>query len=309
MTDLNRLPLPSLYEALAAAGGVERLLRLAAREDLGEPAQDITSESLISPDASARAAAAARERGVIAGLAAAPTLLSIMAPDARIHPLVSDGDEVEAGAVIATLDGPARQLLALERTLLNLLERLSGVATNTARFVRAAADAAPDKPPAVMDTRKTTPGLRALEKYAVRCGGGTCHRIGLFDAMLIKDNHLRGTPASRLPDRVATAAVEARSRGGVRFVEVEVDRLDQFEALLALDPGVVDIILLDNTAPTDLRRAVEMRDKRRPGLLLEASGGVRLETVPDIARTGVDRISAGALTHDARWLDVGLDFE
>ncbi len=163
----------------------------------------------------------------------------------------------------------------------------------------------------VCDTRKTTPGLLALEKYAVRCGGATLHRIGLFDAMLVKDNHIAGVAPLALAATVAAAAARARtlSHGDLRFVEVEVDRLDQLEALLSLPPGTIDIVLLDNLGPADLRRAVERRDRRGSRVLLEASGGITLENIRAVALTGVDRIAVGALTRGAGWLDVGLDVE
>jgi nicotinate-nucleotide pyrophosphorylase (carboxylating) len=189
--------------------------------------------------------------------------------------------------------------------MLNFVGRLSGISTRTAEFVAAVAGTRA----AVLDTRKTTPGLRALEKHAVRCGGGANHRIGLFDAMLVKDNHVAGLAPAAMAARVADAARRARARHALSFVEAECDDLEQFRAIVALPAGTVDIALLDNMGLDALRACVALRDASAPALKLEASGGVRLETVRAIAETGIDRISVGALTHSAPCLDVGLDIE
>jgi nicotinate-nucleotide pyrophosphorylase (carboxylating) len=214
----------------------------------------------------------------------------------------ADGDAVQAGDLIATIVGPIRALFSLERVLLNFLQRLSGIATLTARYTAAVAGTRAQ----ILDTRKTTPGWRALEKYAVRCGGGTNHRFGLFDAMLIKDNHLACLASSvgtAEPIAAAVAAAKAAVPAG-GFVEIEVDTLEQLDRALACGP---DIILVDNLGPEALAEAVRRRDARGPGVLLEASGGVTLATVRALAETGVDRISVGALTHSAPALDIALD--
>jgi nicotinate-nucleotide pyrophosphorylase (carboxylating) len=215
-----------------------------------------------------------------------------------------------AGDVLAKLTGPARHVLGIERTALNLVSRLSGVATLTKRYVDAAAGGMAK----VYDTRKTTPGLRMLEKYAVRCGGGCCHRLDLGDAILIKDNHIAGVNAAELGPRVRDLGVEARRRfDTLRFVMVEVDGLEQLQSILHAAADVVDIVLLDNMDAQMLQRAAQMRDEAVKGgarrVELEASGGVTLETIGGIARTGVDRISIGALTHHAVSVDIGLDID
>lgn len=314
MKDLNALDLGSLYAELTRPGVLRRLLELARDEDLGG-AGDVTSAACIPESSTVSAALVAREEGVVAGLRALPELIDVFAPSCEQRTQAADGDTVSAGGVLATIDGPTRQVLALERTLLNLLSRLSGVATNTARYASTVSGTRAE----IFDTRKTTPGLRAMEKYAVRCGGGFCHRLGLHDAVLIKDNHLAGVGLDDFARFVADAAARARavvrsqseqrvgSGGGVRFVQVEVDSLDQLRALLDAGGAGTDSVLLDNFAIEDLRRAVSMRDDAGVDVALEASGGVTLETVRLIAETGVDRISVGALTHHAVWLDLALD--
>ncbi|MFG0276268.1 MAG: carboxylating nicotinate-nucleotide diphosphorylase [Phycisphaerales bacterium] len=298
----NDLPLPALYARLASSGLVDRLLRIARDEDLGARPVDLTTAAMgIEGDATARLAA--REPMAVAGLACMPELLAVFAPNAAWSPACADGERVQADTSLGELAGPAPELLALERTMLNLVGRLAGIATNTARYVEAVAGAKSR----VLDTRKTTPGLRLLEKYAVRCGGGFCHRMGLHDAVLIKDNHLAGLTPEQIAERVGAAAARARASADPMFVEVEVDSLEQLEG--ALRASGVNIVLLDNMDADTMRRAVAMRDGLAPSVLLEASGGVRLETIRAIAEAGVDRISAGALTHQATSVDVGLDFQ
>jgi nicotinate-nucleotide pyrophosphorylase (carboxylating) len=248
----------------------------------------------------------ARVGGVVSGLEAMPLLVEVFAPACRHDVHARDGARVEPGTVVATIHGPLDELLGLERTLLNLVGRLSGIATRTTEFVGAIP---PGSRARLYDTRKTTPGLRALEKYAVRCGGGCSHRMGLHDAMLIKDNHLTGVGVRDLPAFVTRAAELARRNAEPTFVEVEVDTLDQYEALLTLPAGVVDIVLLDNMTCEQMRAAAGRRDTVRPELELEASGGVTLAKMPEIAATGVDRISVGGLTHAAVSLDVALDVD
>lgn len=277
------LPLPDLL--------VEPVVRAALAEDLGR-AGDITALACIDADARLEATFGARKAGTIAGLACARLAILAMDPDARFKARVADGDTVKAGTVLAKVSANARALLSAERTALNLLGRLSGVATLTRTYV----DAVAGTGARITDTRKTTPGLRALEKYAVRCGGARNHRFGLDDAILIKDNHVAACGG------VGEAIRRARAFAGhLVKVECEVDSLDQLAQ--ALDAGP-DVVMLDNFSLKQLRVAVGMAAGR---VGLEASGGVTLETVRDIAETGVDVISVGALTHSASVLDIGLD--
>jgi nicotinate-nucleotide pyrophosphorylase (carboxylating) len=296
---------------------LRRLVRLAVLEDL-DRGQDWTTVCLVPDGARAAANVVVRKAGVVAGLAAVGATLDEMDIEAELHLLAADGDAVAAGAVVATIGGAARDLLTSERTILNLLGRLSGIATLTSQYAAAIAGTKAK----VYDTRKTTPGWRRLEKYAVRCGGGHNHRTGLYDAILIKDNHLAfgredGTSAAFTP---AEAVRKVRaflgrqvdsdvSRGAPdpeMFVEIEVDSLDQLREVLPERP---DIVLLDNMPPATLRQAVAIRDAAGYTSELEASGGVNLDTVRAIAETGVERISAGALTHSAVSLDVALDWK
>ena len=270
---------------------IEPIVRAALAEDLGR-AGDVTSAACIPDGARMTAAFVARKDGCIAGLDCARIAVRLLDPGARFEALVQDGADVSAGAVLARVEGDARALLAAERTALNLMQRLSGVATLTRAFVRAVAGTRAK----IVDTRKTTPGLRALEKHAVRCGGGVNHRFGLDDAILIKDNHVA------VCGGVAKAVERARAmHGWLMKVEVEVDTLEQFAEALRAGP---DVILLDNFALDAMRKAVAMANGK---VALEASGGVTLDTVRAIAETGVDSISVGALTHSAPALDIGLD--
>jgi nicotinate-nucleotide pyrophosphorylase (carboxylating) len=276
------------------------LIDLALAEDLG-PLGDLTSTATIPAHARGAARFAARAEGIIAGLPVVDLLTERFAPGAGWQTMVADGDHVAPGAIIARLAGAMRSLLALERTALNFLQRLCGIATLTARFVAETAGTRA----VILDTRKTTPGWRALEKYAVRCGGGQNHRTGLYDAVLIKDNHLAWLADAGDPIGTAIRAARAHAPQGT-VVEVEVDSLEQLERALECDP---DIVLVDNLGPGALAEAVRRRDRKNPRVLLEASGGVTLTTVGALARTGVDRISVGVLTHSAPALDIGMDFE
>jgi nicotinate-nucleotide pyrophosphorylase (carboxylating) len=255
-------------------------------EDLGSG--DATTDALIPRDLTCTAQLLVKERGVVCGLAVAESVFCELDPDVVFEALAADGDLVEPGPV-ARLDGFARAILTGERTALNLLGRLSGIATLTRRYV----DAVAGTGAVVLDTRKTTPGLRALEKEAVRAGGGTNHRLGLHDGVLIKDNHLR------LAGSIADAVEKTRAAG--LPVEVECDTLDQVREAVEAH---ADRILLDNMSPTELREAVALVGGRAE---TEASGGVTLDTVREIAETGVDFVSVGALTHSARSLDVSLE--
>ncbi|WP_122465834.1 carboxylating nicotinate-nucleotide diphosphorylase [Brevundimonas lutea] len=269
---------------------VEPVVRMALGEDLGR-AGDVTA-ALIPAEARWSAQVAARKNGVVAGLDCVRLAVRALDPSAEITFEAADGDAVEAGDVLARINANARALLSAERTALNLLGRLSGVATLTRAYVEAVAGTGAR----IADTRKTTPGLRALEKHAVAMGGGVNHRYGLDDAILIKDNHIA------VCGGVRHAVARARAQAGhLMKIEVEIDRLDQLEDALAEEP---DVVMLDNFSLADLRRAVDQAAGRA---VLEASGGVTLQTVRAIAETGVDVISVGALTHSAPALDVGLD--
>jgi len=304
--DLNALSLPALFAEFARTGLVRRLFELARDEDLGQGphAGDITTRAWLPPTSLTANDLVARERGTIAGLEALPILLEIFAPTASVTLHHADGQLAEPGENLATISGPTHEVLALERPMLNLLSRLSGIATLTAKYRDAIGTGTRAK---LFDTRKTTPGLRVLEKYAVRCGGGYCHRIGLHDAVLVKDNHVAAVPAKQLAAHTAAAAMRARADRPLRFIEIEVDSLEQLRELLTLETRCIDIILLDNMPAAVLREAVALRDRANPELQLEASGGVNLTTIRAIAESGVDRISVGALTHSAVALDLGLD--
>jgi nicotinate-nucleotide pyrophosphorylase (carboxylating) len=253
----------------------------------------VTSIATIPASAAARGSVVARSAGVIAGLPLVAATLRKLAPEIEITARARDGAAVEAKAVLLSVAGPARAILAGERVALNFLGHLSGIATATAAFVRRIAHTQTR----VTCTRKTTPGLRALQKYAVRCGGGFNHRFGLDDAMLIKDNHIAVAGSIR--------AVLERARavaGHLVKIEIEVDSLDQLREVL--DAGHADVVLLDNMDVATLRRAVEMVDGR---LVTEASGGITLDTVGAIAETGVDYVSSGSITHSVTNLDVAVD--
>jgi nicotinate-nucleotide pyrophosphorylase (carboxylating) len=279
------------------AAACRRLVEMALAEDIGT-AGDRTSLALIPADKRSTAAFVARGPGVVAGLPAAAMVCVAVDPALTFTPSIADGTTLSRGVELATVTGPLRAVLAAERTALNFLQRLSGVATLTRTYVEAVAGTKA----AVLDTRKTTPGWRLLEKYAVRMGGGSNHRLGLYDGVLIKDNHLAG-----LGGDVRRAVELARAAPGNTglAVEVEVDTLDQLEPALA---ARADIVLLDNMTPDQMRTAVARRDAVSPGTRLEASGGITLATIAAVAATGVDRISVGALTHSATALDIGLDY-
>jgi nicotinate-nucleotide pyrophosphorylase (carboxylating) len=288
------------------------LIRAAYDEDLGRTG-DITSALLGERADEVDARLIPRHDGVICGLALAPAICEIfserLGPKLDFHPAprgageFMDGQPVAAGQTVALVRGPKTAVLALERTLLNFLGRLSGVATLTHRYVQTARQV--NRQVEVLDTRKTIPGWRELDKYAVRMGGGTNHRLGLHDAILIKDNHLAAIPTGQL--RVSLAALLRKRSPAAKFVEVEVDRHEQLVEVCQV-PGV-DYILLDNFKTDETRRAVEYLESRglRGKIRLEASGRVSLDTIAAIAATGVDRISVGALTHSAAVLDIGLD--
>jgi nicotinate-nucleotide pyrophosphorylase (carboxylating) len=273
---------------------IDAAVTRALTEDLGR-AGDITSTATIPEDTQARAVVAARKAGVISGLPLVAATFRKLAPDIEIAAKARDGDAVAAKTALMTVAGPARAVLAAERVALNYLGHLSGVATATHEFVRRAAGSGLR----ICCTRKTSPGLRALEKYAVRCGGGFNHRFGLDDAILIKDNHIAVAGGIRaVLERAAAVA------GHLVKIEIEVDTLDQLREVM--DVGIAHAVLLDNMDAATMRKAVEMVGGR---FQLEASGSITLDNIAEIAKTGVDYASSGWITHSAPNLDVGLDIE
>jgi nicotinate-nucleotide pyrophosphorylase (carboxylating) len=270
------------------ADALDRVVAAALAEDVGDG--DLTTEGVVPAEARCSAELLVKEPGVLCGVPAAARVFQTLDPDVAVEALVEEGARLDGAAAVARLEGPARAILTGERTALNLLGRLSGIATLTSRYVGAVAGTRAR----ILDTRKTTPGLRSLERYAVRCGGGRNHRFGLHDAILLKENHLR------IAGGIGPATAALADRGGT-FVEVEAETIAEVaEALEAR----VDRILLDNMTVEDVGRAVKLAGGRVP---LEASGGITLENVRAYARTGVDFISVGALTHTARSLDVSLE--
>jgi nicotinate-nucleotide pyrophosphorylase (carboxylating) len=295
----------------ATAEDCRHLVRLAVREDL-EREQDWTTAALVPSGRTGAADVVARQAGVVAGIPALATVIDEMAAQLSINPAVQDGQRVHPNARLAQIEGQVRDLLTCERILLNFLGRLCGIATLASEYV-AQVEGTPAR---LYDTRKTTPGWRRLEKYAVHCGGAWNHRTGLYDAILIKDNHLAqfASPGQSAADAIVGALRQARQfADGLAaaemapglILEVEVDSLEQLAAVLPEQP---DIVLLDNMTLDQLRRAVTLRDRVASAVPLEASGGVNLQTVRAIAQTGVDRISVGGLTHAAKSLDVAFDW-
>jgi nicotinate-nucleotide pyrophosphorylase (carboxylating) len=276
-----------------------RLIDLAMSEDLGVEG-DVTTQLTIPSDAKGAARFVARQAGVVAGLPIVAMLAERVGLVFRTADDVRDGAVVQAGEELARVEGLMWDLLGIERIALNFVQRLSGVASLTVRYVTEIQGTSAT----IFDTRKTTPGWRALEKYAVTCGGGSNHRYGLNDAVLIKDNHLAALSGAANPVGLAVELARKGARPGM-IVEIEVDTLEQFRLALAANP---DIILLDNLGPDQLAEAVRLRNSLARGVQLEASGGIALGTVRALAMAGVDRISVGALTHSAPALDVGLDY-
>ncbi len=278
----------------------QRLIREAFLEDLAQ-STDLTTNALVPEEAVGQISVVARIEGVLCGNRIAQDVFSYFDSNVSYTPQLKDGDVLNPGSVIAEISGPMRSLLTAERISLNFLTMLSGTSTLTHRFVDAVAGTKSE----ILDTRKTLPGLRELQKYAVRCGGGSNHRMGLFDAVLIKDNHLAWWRNEKsLSLRNAIEHVRS-SIDCEKVLEIEVDTIEQFGDVLPAKP---DIILLDNMNPDQLSEAVIQRDQQAPEVLLEASGGVTLDTISSIAATGVDRISVGALTHSAIALDIGFDW-
>jgi nicotinate-nucleotide pyrophosphorylase (carboxylating) len=279
-----------------SATEIRHAVQAALAEDIGSG--DVTTLATVPKTAMAKAVLRAREPLVVAGLDFAEAAFRELSAAVKIKRLAKDGQRVKAGANLLAISGPARAILSAERVALNFVQRLSGIATVTAQFV----DAVKDTPAKILDTRKTTPGWRRFEKYAVKCGGGKNHRLGLFDLVLIKDNH-RIALRNESPNAIAAAVRRARENFPNLKIEVEADTLEQ--AGQAATAGA-DIILLDNMNPVQLRLAVQ---KIKGRAKTEASGGVNLGNIHVIAKTGVDFISVGALTHSARAGDIGLDFK
>jgi nicotinate-nucleotide pyrophosphorylase (carboxylating) len=274
------------------------LVDLAIAEDIGSG--DITTQAVNLPEEYFMGVFSSREEGVLAGGEILPYILKKISPESKIKLLLKDGSKLKRGTKIAIIKGPTSGVLRAERIILNFLQRLCGIATITQQFVAKVEDTKCQ----ILDTRKTTPGWRMLEKYAVTCGGGVNHRIGLFDAVMIKDNHIASlSKTTNTPIREGVARARATVGKSIK-ITVEVDTLNQLVEALSISP---DIILLDNMDLQKLKKAVQLRNKTMPHILLEASGGVNLKTVQKIAKTGVDRISIGALTHSVKALDIGLD--
>ncbi|MHC4483231.1 MAG: carboxylating nicotinate-nucleotide diphosphorylase [Planctomycetota bacterium] len=278
------------------------LIRMAVEEDLGQG--DTTSELFFKDDNIAKANVVSREEIIVCGMDVVREILKYYDKRLKLKVLVSDGESAHVGCKLATIEGPLCSMLSAERVMLNFLQRLSGIATTTRKFVRAIQGTKTK----IYDTRKTTPGWRILEKYAVRCGGGHNHRLGLYDGILVKDNHLAQLGRNFQP-KLKKIVCKARKVKGVKFVAVEVDHVDhQLNHVLKI-PGI-DIVLLDNMGQWQLKHAVDMRNEmcgksKRP--LLEASGNITLSSVSAIAQCGIDRIAVGAITHSARAVDIALD--
>jgi len=285
-----------------ALESLQPLLTLAMDEDIGPG--DLTSDILIDTETGAEAEMVARDAGTVAGLELVEAICHRVDGRLAVSLATDDGTRVVRGDVLCRIEGPVRPLLTVERTLLNFVQVLSGIATYTARFVEAVKHTGA----LILDTRKTTPGWRYLEKYAVRMGGGTNHRRGLYDGVLIKDNHMAVRAPDHVGETIAGLVREARQRVSEGIpIQVEVERLDYLEEVLVAEP---DVVLLDNMKPHRLREAVRRRDRLfsgGKGPALEASGGITLRNVRTVAETGVDRISVGALTHSAPVLDISLD--
>jgi nicotinate-nucleotide pyrophosphorylase (carboxylating) len=296
---INTIPAPRLKRL--ALESLQPLLTLALDEDVGPG--DLTTDVLIDTQAEAEGRLLACADGVVAGLLFVRPILHRVHTDLHFKPAVRDGARVRAGRLLGRIRGPVRPLLTAERTMLNFLQGLSGIATLTRRYV----DAVKGTGAVILDTRKTTPGWRFIEKYAVRVGGGVNHRTGLHDGVLIKDNHLAVRAPNHAGETIAELVREARQRISPEIpIQVEAERIDYLEEILKARP---DVVLLDNMGLEGLRRAVALRDRLfgQAGPALEASGGITLANVREVAETGVDRISIGALTHSAPILDLSLE--
>ena len=280
----------------------KKLIKLSLEQDLNQ-AGDLTCRALINKVDQGEIQIVSRETGILAGTPLASLVFSELDSEVKCTQHLSDGDTLEPGSIISTYSGPLASILIGERTILNFMTHLCGVASLTAKYVQAIQGTSA----IILDTRKTLPGWRILEKYAVKAGGGTNHRIGLYDGILIKDNHLAAWATRNSDSTIADAIRQAReSVNGEKGIEVEVDTLDQLVDALQAKP---EIVLLDNMKPETLKQAIQLRNEQSPTTLLEASGGINLERVRSIAETGVERISIGALTHSAISLDLGFDWK
>ncbi len=291
---------PNLND-FVTADDVADLIRRAREEDLGPQHIDVTSTMFVPADQMGKARIVTRKPGRLAGVVLLPAVVQIYGDTVKVKVHTQDGQPIQPGQAVATLSGPLQSILTVERVALNLITHLSGIASLTWQYVEQVKGTRAK----VYDTRKTLPGLRGLQKYAVACGGGTTHRMGLYDAVLLKDNHLAHIDADGLGPKVTEACKRCRDKyPDLKFIMIEVDTLVQLEQVL---PTGVDLVLLDNMTNEQLTEAVAMRDRLAPKVELEASGGINLQTIRGIAQTGVDRISVGALTHSAPALDLGLD--
>jgi nicotinate-nucleotide pyrophosphorylase (carboxylating) len=291
---------------------LRELIQIAKREDLGAGNDDVTSRLMVPADAIGVGTLVQKEVGVACGLPMVEMICRAYDERLRVEMIPGFHMEIIEGRYsdlkktpLLRIRGPLRSLLSAERVVLNFLQRMSGVATHTHRFARRVSGTAAK----ICDTRKTMPGFRSLDKYAVLCGGGMNHRFGLYDGLLVKDNHLAALPVKELRDYLTKAVARVRGESAVKLIEVEVDRLDQLQEVLKVDG--LQVILLDNMDCPAMEQAVRMRDSagRKGQVDLEASGGVTLETVRSIASTGVDRIAVGAITHSAPALDISLEVE
>lgn len=281
---------------------VRPLIQMAIDEDLGRG--DVTTELLFRDSTTARSTIVSREEIVVCGIPVIEEILRLYDERLTLAAHVKDGQSAHVGNKLASIEGPLRSMLSAERVMLNFLQRLSGIATTTSKYVRAVHGTKAR----IYDTRKTLPGWRLLEKYAVRCGGGYNHRLGLYDGILIKDNHLAGL-GKNFPIKLRRVIADAQKLKGIKFIAVEVDHVDhQLNHVLKI-PGI-DIVLLDNMGQWQLKHAVEMRDEmcgKNSKPLLEASGNITLDNVSATAHCGIDRIAIGAITHSATAVDIGLD--
>jgi nicotinate-nucleotide pyrophosphorylase (carboxylating) len=295
-------------ESFPAYSEIRDLIELAKREDLRT--DDVTSRLLVPENATAVGTLVQKEVGIVCGLPIVEMICRTYDERLRVeqipgfHLEIIEGRFSDARSTpLLRIRGPVRALLSAERVMLNFLQHLSGVATQTQRFVRRVHGTGAK----IYDTRKTLPGFRLLDKYAVRCGGGFNHRIGLYDGLLVKDNHLAPLPIKELGRYVADAVARSRSEAPDRFIEVEVDTLEQLREVLKIEG--IHVILLDNMDCPKMAQAVQMRNEAGKKVQLEASGGVTLQTVRSVAESGVDRIAVGAITHSAPALDIGLEIE
>jgi nicotinate-nucleotide pyrophosphorylase (carboxylating) len=301
------MPIPSDFPKFE---DIREIIQLSRREDLQD--DDVTSRLMVPEDAIGVGTLLQKEIGVTCGLPLVEMICRVYDERLRVEPIpgfhldIIEGRYSDARTLpLVRIRGPLRSLLSAERVILNFLQHLSGVATRTYRFVRRVEGTAAQ----IYDTRKTLPGLRILDKYAVRCGGGHNHRIGLYDGLLIKDNHIAAIPLKELANYLSQAISRSRAESPDRFIEIEVDSLEQLREAMKIEGSYV--ILLDNMDCPRMQTAVELRDRagKKGKVLLEASGGVTLETVRPIALTGVDRIAVGAITHSAPALDISMDIE